>query len=83
MERRPRAILKRKEEREGEREKRELCGGNSLPPPQKAGIRFFVVDNHGKKKKKKKWGKAMKILGRGEDSFALADADTWPNLTSP
>lgn len=51
---------------------------SSLPPPKKQESDSLLLTTT-----VKKWGKAMKIPGRGEDSFSLADADTWPNLTSP
>lgn len=50
----------------------------SLPSPKKQESASLLLTTI-----VKKWGKAIKILGRGEARFSLADADTWPHLTSP
>lgn len=49
------------------------------PCPPKSGIRALLLTTTAGKSE----GQAVKIPGRGEVLFFLADADTWPPLTSP
>lgn len=60
-------------EREKKREKEEL---SPSPKKQESGSLLLTTIV-------KKWGKAIRSLGRGEGRVSLADADTWPHLTSP
>lgn len=83
MERCPRATLKSKGGREGVGERE---GGRETereeeffsPSPKKQASDSLLLTTI-----VKKWGKAIRNLGRGEGRVSVADADTWPHLTSP